>query len=75
MQLGQFLARFGEGFEIRGKRNPRQFPFEIISKPFPVTGMMQQAVDVVEDVPLADAVVLIMTAKLLPHPVGDVLAA
>ena len=40
-----------------------------------VAGMVQHAVDVVEDVPLADGVVAVVVAELLQGPVGDVLAA
>ena len=36
---------------------------------------MQQAVDVVEDLPLADRLVAVVGAELGQRPVGDILAA
>jgi len=36
--------------------------------------MMQHRIDVVEDVPLGDVRVVVVRAKLVERPVGDVLA-
>jgi hypothetical protein len=35
--------------------------------------MMQDAVDVVENVPLADLLVVVVLAEMLQRPIGDVL--
>ena len=46
------------------ERNARQVAFEIEGVAFAVAGMVQQAVDVVEDVPFADGGVVVVGAEL-----------
>jgi hypothetical protein len=75
VQFGQLLARLGEGAELGSKRNPRQLALEVVGILLAVVGMVQQAIDVVEDVPLVDLLVLVVVAELLQRPIGDVLAA
>ena len=65
MEPGQFLARLGEGPEVGGEGNPRQLAFEVVGEFFPIARMMQHAVDIVEDVPLADLLVLVVRAELV----------
>ena len=54
MQLGQLSAGFGEGFEVGRQRDARQLAFEVIGELGAVARMMQDAVDVVEDIPFRD---------------------
>ena len=75
VHLGEFVAGFGEGVEFGGEGNPRQLALEVVGVLLPVAGMVQQAIDVVKDVPLVDLLVLVVLAELLQHPIGDVLAA
>ena len=71
--------RFGRGGELvsRGgfphQWKARQFPFEVLLIPLPVLRRMQQAVDVMEDVPLGD-VRPALRPELCQRPVGDVVA-
>ena len=44
----------GEGAKIRGERNARQFALEVVGELLAVAGGVQQAVDVIEDVPLGN---------------------
>jgi hypothetical protein len=59
VQPGQLLAGVGEGAEVRGERDARQVALEVVGELRPVAGVVQQAVDVVEDVPLGDCMVVI----------------
>ena len=52
MQPGKLPAGGGEGLKVRGKRNTRQLAFQIVGELFPIAGMMQQAVDVIEKRPI-----------------------
>ena len=72
---GQARAGAGEGAEVGREGDARQLALEVGLVAFAVGGMVQQAVDVVEDVPLADRVVAVLGAELRQRPVGDVLAA
>jgi hypothetical protein len=58
MKVGQGLAGSLEGAKVRCEGNPRELAFEIVGEFFPIPRMMQDAVDVVEDVPLGDFLVL-----------------
>ena len=75
VQLGQLLAGRGEGPEVGGQRDPRQFAFQVLGEPLAVARMVQDAVDVIEDVPLGDFLVAVVLAEVLQGPIGDVLAA
>ena len=60
---------------VRRKGNMRQVAFEIEGVTFAVAGMVEQAVNVVEDIPLCDRRIVVVAAKLVKRPIGDVLAA
>lgn len=75
MQLRQLLPRLGERLEIRRKRNARQLSFEVIREFLAITGMVQQAIDVMKDRPLVELLVLVVRAKLIERPIGYVLTA
>ena len=61
--------------KIRGAGDARQLAFEVGLVAFTVDGVVKEAVDVVEDVPLADGVVAVVGAKAVQRPVGNVLTA
>ena len=65
---GQARAGRGEGVEVGRVGDAGQIALEIGLVAFAVGGMVQQAVDVVEDVPLADRLVVVLRAELLPAP-------
>src|SRR5262249_30903641 len=73
MQLGQLLARGREAAEIGGERDAGQFALEVVGELLPVAGVVQQAVDVVEDVPLRDLLVAVGPAEFPQPPAGNVL--
>ncbi len=75
MQFGELLARLREGPEFRRVRDAREFALEAVAVFLAVTGMVQQAVDVMEDRPFVDLLILVMRAEFGQRPVGDVLAA
>ena len=50
MQVGEFPARFGEGAEIGGEGDAREFALEIGGEALALGGMVQEGVDVMEDV-------------------------
>ena len=54
MQVGELLAGAGEGLEVRSERDEWQVALEVVGELGAIAGMVQQAVDVVEDVPLGD---------------------
>ena len=62
VEFGQLLAGFGEGFEVRRERDAGEFAFEVIGELGAITGMMEDAVNVVEDVPLGDLLVVVVAA-------------
>jgi hypothetical protein len=62
---------------VRGgtsKRNAGQLATEVGGVALAVLGVVQDGIDVMEDVPLADGAVAVADAKLFQRPVGDVLA-
>ena len=73
MQPGKLFAGGSERLKVRGKRNARQLTFQIIGELLPIAGMVQQAVDVIENVPFGYGGVAVMVVELLKPPVGDVL--
>ena len=75
VEPGEAGAGRGEGAEVGGEGDARQLALEIGLVAFAVAGVVQEAVDVMEDVPLADRVVLVMRAEPRQRPVGDVFAA
>ena len=75
MEVGKLLAGRGEGPEVGGVGNAGQFAFEVVGEFVAVTGMVEQAVNVVEDGPLIDFLVAVVSAKFVQRPVSDVLAA
>ena len=72
---GQARAGAGEGAEVGREGDARQFALEVGLVAVAVDGVVQQAVDVVEDVPLGDGVVAVVGAEAVQRPGGDVLAA
>src|SRR5271157_4308155 len=57
------------------ERNARQLPPQVGRIALAVLGVVQDGVDVVEDVPLADGGIVVAGAELFERPVGDVLAS
>ena len=53
----------------------REVAFEVRLILIAIVGMMQDAVVIVEDVPLGDGVVFVVRAELRQCPIGDVFAA
>src|SRR5687767_2025336 len=58
-----------------GERNPRQLALEVVGIFLAIVGMVQRAIDVVEDGPLVDILVVVVLSELLQRPIGNVLAA
>ena len=75
VQLGQARPGFRKTPEIRGKGDAGQFPAEVGGVFLPVGGMVQEGIDVMEDVPFGDGLIVIPGAKFLPGPVGEVFPA
>ena len=75
VDVGQARARIGEGAEVGREGDAGQLAFEVGLVALAVGGVMQQAVDVVEDIPLGDGVVAVVGAEAVEGPVGDVFAA
>jgi hypothetical protein len=69
------LRRFAPQNDSAHERNARQFALQVLGVFRAVFGMVQNPVDVIEDVPLGDFLVLVMLAEMFQRPVGDVLAA
>ena len=65
VEFGQARPGVGETPEIRGQGDPGQFPAEVGGVFLPVGGMVQEGIDVMEDVPLGDGVIVVMGAKFL----------
>jgi hypothetical protein len=55
------------------KRNARQLQPQVRRVALALLGVVQDGVDIVEDVPLADGGVVVADAELFLRPVGDVL--
>ena len=72
MQLGQFLPGFRESPKVLRQRNARQFTLQVLGVFGAVLGMMQNPVNVIEDAPLVDFLVLAMLAEMFQRPVIDV---
>ena len=68
-------AGIGEGVEVGREGDAGQLTFEVGLVALAVDGVMQQAVNVVEDIPLADGVVAVVGAEAVQRPGGDVFAA
>ena len=75
VDLGEAGTGVGEGAEVGREGDAGEFAFEIGLVAFAVGGVVQQAVDVVEDIPLGDGVVAVVGAEAVHRPVGDVFAA
>ena len=75
VDVGEAGAGCGEGAEVGGEGDAGQLAFEVGLVAFAVDGVMEKAIDVVEDVPLGDGVVAVVGAEAVEGPVGDVLAA
>lgn len=73
MQLQQLFAPRRPLREGAIKGDARKLAAQVQLVLFAVCGVVQDAVDVVEDVRAADGVVLVVRAKLSQAPVGDVL--
>ena len=61
--------------EVGGEGDAGQLALEVGLVAVAVGGVMEEAVDVVEDVPLGDGVVAVVGAEAIEGPVGDVFAA
>ena len=61
--MAQARARIGEGAEVGREGDAGQLAFEVGLVALAVDGVMQQAVDVVEDIPLADGVIAVVGAE------------
>src|SRR5262249_31015712 len=59
-------CRSARGTYRRGQPDARQLAFQVVGELAAVTGMVQHAVDVVEDVPLGDRLPLSTPRALLP---------
>lgn len=70
VQVGELLAG-GERPEVRGERDARQALLEVVREPGPVAGVVEDGVDVVEDVPPSQLLVLVVLTELLQRPVGE----
>ena len=75
VDLGEAGAGVGEGAEVGREGDAGEFALEVGLVAVAVGGVVQQAVDVVEDVPLGYGVVAVVGAEAVQRPVGDVLAA
>ena len=75
MQVGELLAGMRKQVKVRRKGDVRQVAFEIKGIAFAVGGMVQQAIDVIEDIPFADGGVVVVGAELIDRPIGNILAA
>ena len=75
VEFGQARPGLGKTPKIRGEGDAGQFPAEVGGVFLPVGGMVQEGVDVMEDVPLGDGVIVVMGAELLQGPVGEVFPA
>ena len=60
-------------FPGQDKRDMRQVALEVLGVALTIVRMMQEPIDVVEDIPLAD-LLAILRLELLERPIGDVLA-
>ena len=75
VELGEAGAGGGKGAEVGGEGDAGQLALEVGLVAFAVAGVVQEAVDVVEDIPLGDGVVAVVGVDAIQHPVSDVLAA
>ena len=75
VQRGQTLAGAAEGIEVRREGDARQVFRQIRAVLFAVIGRVQQAVNVVPDIVLRDALLGIAIAELRQSPVGEVVDA
>ena len=75
MQISQLAPGLGKSAERLDIGDARQITFQVIGITRPVFGMVQQGVNVVENIPLADRLVAVMLLELFQRPIGDVFAA
>ena len=75
VNFGQAFAGFGECPKIGGKGDARQFAAQVGGVFGAVAGVVQVAVDVVEDVPFGNGGVVVMGAEFFKRPIGDVFGA
>ena len=75
VDVAQARAGIGEGVEVGREGDAGQLAFEVGLVALAVDGVMQQAVDVVEDIPLGDGVIAVVGAEAVQRPGGDVFAA
>ena len=71
VNLPQPLPRFGKRPEIWCVWQVRQIPLEIRLIPFPICRVMEETVDIMKDIPLADRVIPVMRPELCQRPIGD----
>ena len=72
MESGELEACLSEGAEVGRHRNPGQRLRQVICKALSVSGRMEDAVNVVENIILADRVVSVVHAECTQGRVGDV---
>ena len=75
VQFGELRTGIGECPEIRRIRDVRQIALQIGGVTFAIRRMVQEPIDIVEDVPLGDALVAVMRAEGRQRPVGDIFSA
>ena len=75
MQLRQPASGFGEGMEVAGQRDARQFLREVVGELLAICGRVKNAVDVIEDLVLGDGQCTIVRTKGGQCSVGDVVDA
>ena len=75
VNLPQPSPRFGKLPKVRRVWQVRQVPLEVRLIPLPICRVVEQTVDIMKDVPLADGLVPVMRPELCQRPIGDVLPA
>ena len=75
MQFSQLLSGVAECPKIRGVGNVRELAFQISGVGFAILFAVQQTVNIMENIPFANASILMMLTEVVQRPVGDILAA
>lgn len=65
-QLDQLLPGPLERPEVRRERNARQLPLQVVGELLAIAGVVQHAVDVIENAPLADRRVVVVLKEFVP---------
>ncbi len=72
MGLGEFLSSVGIGAEVLGQGNARLLPLQVLRVLRTVFGIVQNAVEVIVDIPLGDFLCVVTPAEMFQRPVGGV---